>query len=229
MTVISVYASSQLCAIGHGGTNMDIGHEDEYMGTLDLGDHLMVSAGNDNIDDVEPFTTDERTDACHYRRYARIEPCDNHEDEQLRYTDDENGRTHTAHCRYCKYQSRGEAHVFDEDGHCTLCGGEGTKYTLTFIYDNGVDDDKTVELVAGLEYKMPEFDGHLPEGKAFKCWLLENSSISREYAPGDPYSIDEHSTATAVYRDDGSVVPGPSPATGNGPGIGIYGVHFRIS
>ena len=225
-----VYASSQLCAIGHGGTNMDIGHSDSYMGNLDIGDYMMVSAGNDNIDDVEPFTTEERADACNYRLFARIEPCDNHEDDQLLYTDDENGRTHTANCKYCKYVSRGEDHVYDDDGHCVLCGGEGTKYTITFIYDNGIDDDKVVELIAGVEYKMPEFDGHLPEGKAFKCWLLENSTVSMEYAPGDLYSIDEHSTATAVYCDDAGDTPGVSPGTGNnGPGLGMYFALLWIS
>ena len=137
------------------------------------------------------------------------------------------GRHASKLCNAVIVGGKNENHVYDDDGHCTLCGGEGTKYTLTFIYDNGVDDDKTVELVAGLEYKMPEFDGHLPGGKAFKCWLLENTSVSMEYAPGDPYSIEEHSTATAVYSDDGGADPGNSPGTGDRTGYGVcYALLF---
>ncbi|MBO7676630.1 MAG: hypothetical protein J6S49_03850, partial [Erysipelotrichaceae bacterium] len=191
------YAISKFCAIGHGGTDVVFDHSDDYMGDLTIADHMMVSAGNSSIEDVEVFTNGERVAACNYRKYARIEPCD-HADFQFINI---NERTHTEACRYCNYTLEPEYHELDQTGKCKKCGGTGKTYMIVFDYDNEAEDPVSREYITDVRYPMPEFDGTVPEGKAFRAWFLKNSTIYKEYAAGEIFSIHEDATASAVYVD----------------------------
>ena len=98
----TVIANSDFCAIGHG-------KNDREMGTLVIDDIMKVQAGNNGTDYERTFTAREQTDACHYRRCARIEVCD-HPDST--YVSDEEG--HRLPCQYCYSTLNKELHVFAE-------------------------------------------------------------------------------------------------------------------
>ena len=60
-----------------GGLAIGGGDHNEGYGTLEIGDNMMVHAGDYPEDaDEHLFVTGQRKSACWYRTYARIEPCD---------------------------------------------------------------------------------------------------------------------------------------------------------
>ncbi len=139
--------------------------------------NLKVKAGDsaDNIERV--FTVAEREPACHWRNYAKIEPC-NHDDEgALSYTiiDDV---SHMARCNYCGYVVQ-EPHNYNNTDRKCPCGKvedvEPETWTIAFYTakdatSNEYNEPYEFRVVKGEEFTVPSYD--TPDGLLFMQWMV---------------------------------------------------------
>ncbi len=112
-------------AIGCGEGMPDKGG-DRRAGSLEIPDNYRVTAGDaeDNIERV--FTVSERTDACRWRNYVRIEECKHttptegsDRTEALDY--EFNDEKHILHCRYCR-ETVTDDHDYRSGNTTCVCG-----------------------------------------------------------------------------------------------------------
>ena len=161
--------------------------------------NLKVSAGDaaNNIERV--FTTGEREPACHWRNYAKIEPCSHNDAEALSYTiiDD---ISHQERCKYCGYDSK-QPHLYNATTHKCPCGKvEDAQPETWSVYfhlakdatSTEYDEPNEFKVVKGERLAIPSFD--TPEGLVFMQWMVnpENSQIDyemedSEFRPNDIY------------------------------------------
>lgn len=80
---------------------------------------------------------------------------------------------------------------------------ESDKFTVTFIADNGKNEQKVVEVSAS--YILPPCSFTAPEGKEFKCWLYNGKEVDA----GSTITITSNATIKAIWKnielDDGEI------------------------
>ena len=139
--------------------------------------NLKVKAGDsaDNIERV--FTVGEREPACHWRNYAKIEPCNHDDAGALSYTiiDDV---SHMARCNYCGYEVQ-EPHNYNNTDRKCPCGKvedvEPEMYTIAFYtakdaFSNEYNEPYEFRVVKGEEFTVPSYD--TPDGLHFMQWMV---------------------------------------------------------
>ena len=163
------------CAIGC-GQGMNHKEREFRVGKLQMPDNYRVTAGDAENSIERVFTSGERVDACHWRNYVKIEPCDHatptvgsDREVALTYSVDDN-TYHTQHCRYCNYTLQ-EMH--DEAQLCKC--GKSSVYRFT-VYNPGTEKDtyterSTIAIGAGMEFYLPSCS-EVPEGYTFKGWEM---------------------------------------------------------
>jgi hypothetical protein len=97
---VSISGNADVIAWSGGGKSSAIGHGDndrEY-GTLSIAPGMSVKAGwsDTEAENADPFPSDERVNACQYRWFAHIKPCD-HPSREFSITDTQ----HSWQCKYC--------------------------------------------------------------------------------------------------------------------------------
>lgn len=139
---------------------------------LEIGDTLKVKAGasEDNIDRL--FTSPERIAACHWRTYAKVEPCE-HAQEAVIYTQIDNLK-HMRSCKNCNYSIEEQHQI----GDCP-CGYHKGTYTITYhlplvrllglFYDPALN--QTVKVGQGYNTILQECK-EIPEGTEFAGWYI---------------------------------------------------------
>ncbi len=139
--------------------------------------NLKVKAGDsaDNIERV--FTVAEREPACHWRNYAKIEPCNHDDAGALSYTiiDD---ISHQARCNYCGYEVQ-EPHNYNNTDRKCPCGKvedvEPETWTIAFYTakdatSNEYNEPYEFRVVKGEEFTVPSYD--TPDGLLFIQWMV---------------------------------------------------------
>ena len=196
-------AAQNGCAFGREETSED-------PGTLILGDNMMVHAGQTS-GTATKFTAGERVNACLYRPYAHVEPCDHSE---ITYTLDEvtPEQHHVMHCRYCAY-SPSTYHVFLEGSNiCSVCGYHGEICTISIylpVIDEGGNYTDGNYGSAAFTYYMvktnvfflpPAPTDYEPRGMAFKGWRHSNGNDTTFVASDDETLINENGSFI-VFED----------------------------
>lgn len=139
--------------------------------------NLKVKAGDsaDNIERV--FTVGEREPACHWRNYAKIEPCNHDDAGALSYTiiDD---ISHKARCNYCGYEVQ-EPHNYNPTSHKCVCGkvedAQPETWTVAFYTakdaaSNEYNEPYEFRVAKGEEFTVPSY--YTPDGLVFMQWML---------------------------------------------------------
>ncbi len=110
----SAIGAGDISATSYVGTDS----KEDLCHSIVIPDYMMVTAGDSEANPERTFTLPERIDACRWRNYARIEPCQ-HADKTYTVEEDE---YHAWHCKFCTQGGR-EKHTFT-DGAC-VCGATG--------------------------------------------------------------------------------------------------------
>lgn len=155
---------------------------------LTIGDQMNVTAGS-SASSTEGITArDNRVNACHWRNYAKVAVCEEHDQSKLSYTilHDISGASayHKANCKYCNYEiTRG--HIYDQDnGNACICGNKSShsgaisieKKSFECYYPNPetteheYKTDAKLLVLSGIKItpKNPaDIDGYI-----FKGWLM---------------------------------------------------------
>ena len=145
-----------------------------------------MSAGDaaNNIERV--FTSGERIDACHWRNYAKIEPCSHNDADALSYTII-NDISHQERCKYCGYDSK-QPHQFDATTRKCPCGkveeAEPETWTVSFYIAKDAnsteyDEPYQFRVVKGEKLPIPSYD--TPEGLIFMQWMVNPDNAPTDY------------------------------------------------
>ena len=161
--------------------------------------NLKVSAGDaaNNIERV--FTDGEREPACHWRNYAKIEPCHHDDTGALSYTviDDD---SHQVRCKYCGYEST-EPHDFDNTTHKCACGKvkevKPETWTVSIYSARGggfttYDEPYKRKVVKGEKFTIPTC--YIPSGLIFMQWMCNPTT-----APGNFEMKDAEFDPNTIY------------------------------
>lgn len=164
-------------------------------GTLDLGNDMMVSSGNDDVNLVLQ-TKDNRISACRNSEVVEVRPCiyslPNHQ------MVDEYHHRNT--CEYCAVDQDLNPHEYDASGlTCTLCGYQRIKVSFDPGDGSGTMDD--VYLSKGETYTLPESAFTPPDNHYFSGWRGTIGSTTDIFVPGVTFKLNESVTLTAEYGD----------------------------
>ena len=185
---IDVAGGEESAAIG--------GYQSHGMGTIELAANMRVTAGDyiygkRQAVPEKVFTKDLRGEACHYRRWAKVEVCDhtpqNNDvaDVAITYSIDDD-IYHTMHCLYC------DANIQQKhEGETCVCGEKAGTYQFT-IYEPGTEKNKYVKVSTttvgvGKKFYLPDCTT-VPAGYIFKGWEM-NPETTDSWAAvkgGDP-------------------------------------------
>ena len=197
-------AAQNGCAFGREETSED-------PGTLILGDNMMVHAGQTS-GTATKFTAGERVNACLYRPYAHVEPCDHSE---ITYTLDAvtPEQHHVMHCRYCAY-SPINFHVFPEGSDsCSVCGYHGEICTINIylpVIDEGGNYTDGNYGSAAFTYNMvktnifflpPAPTDYEPRGMTFKGWRYSNGNGFTTFVASDDETLINENGSFIVFED----------------------------
>ena len=139
------------------------GYQGHGKGTLEIASNMRVTAGSYDYDNGKAipervFTTLERENACHYRSWARVEPCDHtaQNGDELEKWIPGDEYMHLRPCRYCEEKST-ELHKLPDENHdvCDVCG-RNIKDICYYMYD-----DKDNETVIGEMAYGSQEGGHI--------------------------------------------------------------------
>ena len=132
-----------------------------------------------------------RVEYCQNYGKVRISPC-SHPDNV--YTSDEDNHLRT--CKYCATPLSLEAHTWDKNHRCTVCGYGSDMNTVSFEAGEGSGTMDFVRVSPGSSFELPECAFTPPEGLAFVEW-----EISGQVHPaGDVIQVDADSvTAVASW------------------------------
>ena len=201
-------------AVGEDVNAIGRAHESNEFNADDLTipDSYMVKAGAD-ASSLSIFTADLRKSGCLYRKYAEIEPC-THSGATYTVSGTSTNDTHLKHCAHCTTAFEAETHTF-ENGKCTVCGVEGTTYTVTVYVpkadtqtDGDYDTSISYQMVKDETFNLPPAP-NTPEGMEFVGWVTgENVDRTTFISDGStsllaaesPYTITADVTLTARYR-----------------------------
>lgn len=152
--------------------------------------NLKVTAGDaaNNIERV--FTSGERVDACHWRNYAKVEPCSHTDADALSYNiiDD---ISHQARCKYCGYDAK-EPHLYDATTRKCACGrvedAQPETWTVSFYIAKDAkstvyDEPYKFRVVKGEKLPIPAYD--TPEGLVFMQWMVNPETAPTSYEMKD--------------------------------------------
>ena len=169
-------------------------------GWLNIGNKMMVQAGNNYNNYERIFTAAERQNACWYRSSARVEPC-THPDATYTVSGTTANDTHTKHCNYCKTHFEAEKHDF-KNNKCSVCGIEAASFSVRIFLPkdqgNGTYDGKTydgstvMKMVPNTTFTLPGSPTTVP-GLEFVGW--EVSSVT-----GTTYTSSYTSTGGTVIE-----------------------------
>ena len=197
-------AAQNGCAFGREETSED-------PGTLILGDNMMVHAGQTSSTATK-FTAGERVNACLYRPYAHVEPCDHSE---ITYTLDTASPAyhHVMHCRYCAY-SPSTPHDFPVGSDiCSVCGYHGEICTISIylpvINEGGNYTDGNYGSAAFTYYMVktnvfflpPAPTDYEPRGMAFKGWRHSNGNDLTTFVASDDEILINENGSFIVFED----------------------------
>ena len=197
-------AAQNGCAFGREETSED-------PGTLILGDNMMVHAGQTS-GTATKFTAGERVNACLYRPYAHVEPCDHSE---ITYTLDTASPAyhHVMHCRYCAY-SPSTPHDFPVGSDiCSVCGYHGEICTISIylpvINEGGNYTDGNYGSAAFTYYMVktnvfflpPAPTDYEPRGMAFKGWRYSNGNGFTTFVASDDETLINDNGSFIVFED----------------------------
>ena len=170
-------------AIGPGSRSSN--SPDGHTGNLTLGDHMMVQGENQAEQGGKVFIeADNRVAYCQNYGKVRISPC-SHPDNV--YTSSEDN--HLRSCKYCATVLALEAHTWDENHRCTVCGYGSDMNTVSFEAGEGSGTMDFVRVSPGSSFELPECAFTPPEGLVFAGW-----EISGQLHPaGDVISVDADS------------------------------------
>ena len=82
-----------------------------------------------------------------------------------------------------------------------------TKYTVSFNPNGGSGSMEPVEVKEGETYTLPANGFKAPNGKKFKAWNVSGE----EKQPNEVITVKEDVTIKAVWEDDSTVIPDPTP------------------
>lgn len=205
---------------GSGSRTAAFGSEegDGHRGSIKFADEMMVKAGS-SPDKVSLFTYDQRTPACWYRDFARIEPC-THKNATYTVTGSASTDSHIRVCKYCLDRTK-EPHNFAGGTTCTICGVSGSTSTVsiylpdkvdgTFIDGHYATNPLTVQVVTNTTFELPAPPAdHLPGGVTFAGWQVGTPTELNInsywvgngellYHPGANYAITGNVSLTARY------------------------------
>lgn len=161
--------------------------------------NLKVSAGDASNNIERVFTVGEREAACHWRNYAKIEPCQHNDADAMSYNivDD---ISHHERCKYCGYDAD-QPHLYDATTHKCVCGrvesAQPETWTVSFYTAKDVtsteyDEPYEFKVVKGEKLPIPSYD--TPEGLIFMQWML-----NPETAPADYEMRDSEFRADDIY------------------------------
>ena len=183
---------------------------DGSLGTLTIGDQMMVHAGQDVYDAPDHlFPYDQRVPACFYRPFAEIKAC-NHQDATYTVSGPEATDTHTLAC----LDRTEEQHSFGNATTCTVCGVSGAVSTISIYLpekegDNYTDghygsSPVTLTFVKGNTIALPAPPvSHLPNGITFAGWAVgtPGSLGITSYWKGSDETVLEAGTDYTVSAD----------------------------
>ncbi len=187
------------------------GDENDDPGTLSIADHLNVKAGP-KATEATYFSAAERIPACLYRKYCYVSAC-THSGATYTVSGATTEDTHTKHCAHCLTTFEVETHTF-ENGKCTVCGVEGTTYTVTVYVpkadtqtDGDYDTPISYQMVKDETFNLPPAP-NTPEGMEFVGWVTGDVSHTSFITNGSEtlieaeseYTITADVTLTARYR-----------------------------
>ena len=196
-----IYGNSTVEAVSGGAGNVQsIGHGDcgwyvfSYSGgTLSLGSSIIVMAGS-NSGNTTTYYGDDRHNAVWNNKYAKLLPCMHNRGE---YRCESIGY-HAYYCLDCGERARGsEAHVWDDNNNCKLCGASAAKYHAAFTETDSAGNSITreFEVPINVSFVAPECN-NIPQGYAFEGWKSENGYT---YFPNDNIYIREDCSFRAIY------------------------------
>ena len=184
-TNISIYGDSRVeayagnsdaSAIGHGDNGIFYGHHV----TTTFSSELKVKAGSSDRSTTLYYGST-RHDAVWNNPYALVYLCEHENTEWW----GQNSDMHELRCRDCgKWLTSREAHQWDENDVCTVCGGERRTLTLTFIEkDKNGQEVRTVKAIDGYSaYTLPECE-NVPDGYGFLYWKVSDGEWRDYYYP----------------------------------------------
>ena len=187
------------------------GDENDDPGTLSIADHLNVKAGP-KATEATYFSAAERIPVCLYRKYCYVSAC-THSGATYTVSGATTEDTHTKHCAHCLTTFEAETHTF-ENGKCTVCGVEGTTYTVTVYVpkadtqtDGDYDTPISYQMVKDETFNLPPAP-NTPEGMEFVGWVTGDVSHTSFITNGSEtlieaeseYTITADVTLTARYR-----------------------------
>ena len=178
---------------------------------LQLGDNYRVWVGNtEKSTSLVPSA--ERTTACKENRVASFEPCD-HAHCTYTYI---NESSHSATCKFCKYNTTEEHSIVAPSTTCDKCGysNGATICTLAFPETSTAEvsgyETAGFQAVQGRAIAMPACT-KVPEGWTFVGWLRQSNAPSSIEAadsegtlwqPGSLYIVEGDEIFFARYRYD---------------------------
>ena len=185
--------------------NYDNGDQKNIL-SFSFGSKVKVIAGSSETNLDERTVSGGRVNACHWRNYVEIEPC-NHDDEDAVSYSINDGITHNLHCRFCAYEQQ-ENHVFN-DGKC-VCGLDGVEdFCVIRLYDSQdeTNAEKPYDTIPYQALKVKKGDDcilpdpFVPAGMIFKGWattkkdnvLVTNAELESLKQIGDTVSTEGQS------------------------------------
>ena len=187
-TIVRIYGDSRVEACGGNSDASAIGHGDNgifYDSSVKtyIDDGLKVKAGSSR-DSTSLYYGNTRYNAVWSNKYALVYYC---EHENTEWWGQKNDR-HALHCSDCgKWLTSWEAHNWDSNDVCTVCGSKRTTLSLTIIEkDKNGQEVRTVESIDGYSsYTLPECE-NVPDGYGFLYWKVSDPGDKTFfYPPGE--------------------------------------------
>ena len=210
--VVAQSGEGSCSAIGHGENDKDYGR-------ITFKNGLMVHAGRSEEEAFSniPFTAGERQDACQYRGYARIEPCDH----PLEPVMDSELKaipfaliTATTHlrgqCAYCGQVFSGEDHDFDDAGMCMVCGYQANGNRVSFDANGGTGEMEDMFIASGRALVLPDCLFTAPQGMTFSGWTIDGET----FQAGEAVAVNGDMTAVARWYVPLTITLNPGDGTG---------------
>lgn len=184
----SVTAWAGNSAGNDGGLAFGGGDSGESRGSLEIGNNMMVHAGQSSgASNYKLFSVNERVAACFYRPYAKIEPCTHGGNPSYVINSEGTSGTHSLKCSYCKGYDN-QPHTFDTDHKCTVCGAGNITYTINMYVPNKTGDvgylsnPLTVTVAQGMTFVVPTpSDENTPYNMTFVGWVRTSPTAGESY------------------------------------------------
>ncbi len=187
-TIVRIYGDSRVEACSGNSDASAIGHGDNgvfYDSSVKtyIDDGLKVKAGSSR-ESTSLYYGNTRYNAVWSNKYALVYYC---EHENTEWWGQNNDR-HALHCSDCgKWLTSWEAHNWDSNDVCTVCGSKRTTLSLTIIEkDKNGQEVRTVESIDGYSsYTLPECE-NVPDGYGFLYWKVSDPGDKTFfYPPGE--------------------------------------------